>query len=684
MLRKTLLLITCIFLSVQIWSQGCPLTSLGQNPSTAFPVCGTDTFKQQTVPICSNGNIDVPGCAQSGALGGYQAKNPYWYRFTCFTTGTLGFVINPNNSGDDYDWQLYDITGHDPNDLFSQNLVVTGNWSGTYGNTGASATGVSFIQCASDPASNLSAFSAMPTIYQGHTYLLLVSHFTDTQSGYKLYFTGGTASITDPNIPKIKGADAVCDGVHMSVYLSKKMKCSTVDTDGSDFILSPNISQVISATGSSCNAGFDMDTVYLTLNNPLPPGKYLIKAKLGSDGNTILDNCSNAIAVGDSAAVTIYPFIPTPMDSIDYKKCNPKQIFLYFKKPIDCSSIDVDGSDFIITGPSAVNITKAMAISCVNNPQLKTTYTTGIVIDLSQAVFTGGTYQLKLVKGADGNTLIDECGMAVPLNSTLNFTVNQGVSAKFTPQIHYGCKQDTIFFNHDGLYGVNSWSWTFDSSTKKSSTQNNTLYYKIFGNKSASLVVTNGYCSDSSAVTYTLPTPNLKAAIAGSDAVCPNDTIQFKDASVGTPITWYWDFGNGIYSNAQNPPAQIYPVTGSTKEYPIRLEVTDTTGCVDIAYKLIRAISSCYIAVASAFTPNGDGLNDYLYPLNAYKATNLSFKVFNRFGQIIFQTTDWTKKWDGKINGIDQPAGTYVWTLDYTDSSTNAPVSLKGTVVLIR
>jgi gliding motility-associated-like protein len=94
-------------------------------------------------------------------------------------------------------------------------------------------------------------------------------------------------------------------------------------------------------------------------------------------------------------------------------------------------------------------------------------------------------------------------------------------------------------------------------------------------------------------------------------------------------------------------------------------------------------LDNCYIAVPTAFTPNGDGLNDYLYPLNAYKATNLSFKVFNRTGQLVFETKDWTVKWDGTIKGAKQASGVYVWMLDYNDV-TGKRISLKGTTLLIR
>ena len=99
-------------------------TALGQNPTTAFPVCGTDTFSQNTVPICGVKPIPVP--CNDGA--NYYDKNPFWYKFTCFQAGTLGFVVTPTNLEDDYDWQLFDVTGHDPNDVYLQpSLFIVGN-----------------------------------------------------------------------------------------------------------------------------------------------------------------------------------------------------------------------------------------------------------------------------------------------------------------------------------------------------------------------------------------------------------------------------------------------------------------------------------------------------------------------------------------------------------------------------
>jgi gliding motility-associated-like protein len=90
------------------------------------------------------------------------------------------------------------------------------------------------------------------------------------------------------------------------------------------------------------------------------------------------------------------------------------------------------------------------------------------------------------------------------------------------------------------------------------------------------------------------------------------------------------------------------------------------------------------IAVPTAFTPNNDGLNDNFKPHNALKADQYEFKVYNRWGQLVFQTRDWRQAWDGRISGVQQGSDVFVWMLSYTHRDTKKQVFQKGTVMLIR
>jgi gliding motility-associated-like protein len=667
-----------LFFSVKGWSQ-VACTTLGQNPSTAFPVCGTTVFNQQTVPVCGGNTIPVPSCNGDGIT--YQDLNPFWYSFTCYTSGTLGFLITPKNLGDDYDWQLFDVTGHNPTDIYTNpSLIVTGNWSGTYGITGAKAGGSSNIECASDPLANQTTFSAMPAIAQGHKYLLLISHFSgDNQSGYSLSFGGGTGSITDSVKPAMQTAIAKCDAQVIYLKLNKRVKCSSLALNGSDFYISQSAAKVTSAVGGNCSASFDMDSVVINLDKRLQPGNYSLVIQNGDDKNTLIDNCDNTIPELDSISFTIDPLQPTPFDSIVPVKCTPNILQFYFTNPIKCNSVAADGSDFIITGNPPISVIRAYGDSCTNG------LSNIINVVLNKTVLTAGSYNITLQKGSDGNTLVDECAQETPAGSTLAFTTADTVSADFAYRVGFGCVYDTLFYSQGGKDHVNEWNWTFDVDGV-STAEDSIFLFTGYGSKHISLSCSNGVCFDSSSADILLDNQLTARFVMAPSTLCPEDVAVYTDSSTGKIVSWYWIFGDGTTSTQQNPPPKKYAsiTERDGRYYPVALIVKNDINCFDTAETRIQVLYNCYITVPTAFTPNGDGLNDFLYPLNAYKADNLEFRIYNRYGQMVFETTNWTKKWDGKIDGKPQASGTYVWMLSYKEHDTGKNVFLKGTSVLIR
>lgn len=139
---KILLTIFCLFFLKSFIIAQSVCTTPGQNPSTAFPVCGTSTFTQSSVPLCGGRQVPSPTC-RSYPL---TDINPFWYKFTCFQSGTLGFKITPHDNTEDYDWQLFDVTAQNINAVYTDvSLVVASNWSGESGTTGASSAGSCYI-----------------------------------------------------------------------------------------------------------------------------------------------------------------------------------------------------------------------------------------------------------------------------------------------------------------------------------------------------------------------------------------------------------------------------------------------------------------------------------------------------------------------------------------------------------
>lgn len=651
-----------------------PCTTLGQTPSTAFPVCGTSTFTQATVPICATNPLYVPGCSGvTTAL--YENKNPFWYKFTCFTSGTLGFLITPLAPNEDYDWQLYDITGHNPDDIFTDtSLVVAGNWSGTYGNTGASATGIVGINCASVPTDNEPTFQRMPVLIQGHEYLLLVSHFTDTQSGYSLSFGGGTAVITDPTEPHLATAKPDCDGQRITLKINKKMRCNSLTATGSEFSISPAAATVVSAVAANCSSAFDFDEVLITLSNTLPNGNYQLIINNGADGNSLRDVCGRNIPVEQAS---FFYALPQPIfaDSIGKPACAPDSVRIYFPKKITCTTIAANGSDFSVVGPTPVTVISA-AGNCVNG------LTEYITVKFSSPIYTRGSYRLNLIAGTDGSTVIDECNVQLPTQS-LNFLTEDTVSARFNYTTQLDCRRNTVLFSHNGAHFVNSWNWTFNDSIKVQ-TQNHIIVFPATSTNTIQLIVGNGVCRDTARAMIVMNN-EVKAAFEMPDVICPEDPLIVVDSSKGLIDRWNWSFGNINTSTLTAPAPQYFPQTNIEAYYIIKLRVTNNTlGCSDSISKKIRVLNNCFIAVPTAFTPNNDGLNDFLYPNNAIKAQNLEFKVYNRWGQLVFATNDWREKWNGKIGGLEQAPGVFVWYLKYTHRDTNQKVFQKGTTTLIR
>lgn len=164
------------------------------------------------------------------------------------------------------------------------------------------------------------------------------------------------------------------------------------------------------------------------------------------------------------------------------------------------------------------------------------------------------------------------------------------------------------------------------------------------------------------------------------------DTI----AVVGQPVQleasgserYNWSPESGLSDpSIYNPIATI----GSGVDSVIyKVRVSDSHGCFGDDFMVIRIMKTGpEIFVPSAFTPNSDGKNDVLKPVTVGITTLHFFKVFNRWGQMLFSTTTIGKGWDGWYNGQAQPSGAYVYEAEGWDFK-GTKILRKGSVVLIR
>lgn len=173
--------------------------------------------------------------------------------------------------------------------------------------------------------------------------------------------------------------------------------------------------------------------------------------------------------------------------------------------------------------------------------------------------------------------------------------------------------------------------------------------------------------------------PEIKAYAGRDTSVITGQVVQLN-ASGGVQYTW----SPSLYLSANNiaDPKAVFDDENERIRYKVL--VYDNEGCRDSAFITVRIFKTGpMVFVPTAFTPNNDGKNDKLRPIAAGIAKIEFFRVFNRWGQLVYSTQVSGEGWDGKINGHMQSASTYVWVVKAIDYRGETYLK-KGTVTLIR
>jgi gliding motility-associated-like protein len=153
--------------------------------------------------------------------------------------------------------------------------------------------------------------------------------------------------------------------------------------------------------------------------------------------------------------------------------------------------------------------------------------------------------------------------------------------------------------------------------------------------------------------------------------------IQLNSRNAGN--VYLWQPSTGL-----NNPSLQFPTATLDKDVTYTIMINSNAGCTVTDTVLVKVALDGYIYVGQGFTPNGDGMNDKCYPITVGIRSLTYFKIFNRWGNLVFQTNDTTPQngWDGKYNGKIQPAGTYQWVAEAIDGSGNI-IKRTGAVLLI-
>jgi gliding motility-associated-like protein len=241
-------------------------------------------------------------------------------------------------------------------------------------------------------------------------------------------------------------------------------------------------------------------------------------------------------------------------------------------------------------------------------------------------------------------------------------------------------KSTVTHFNSTFISTFIDFTWTSTDSLRSPNTQQTWVYpikstwYKL----TATTTKINYGCDFTVSDSIKIIVQPIVKAFAGNDTIAVKDIPHQLYGKGG--INYEWSSPSG--ARISNPIVQN-PFATLNNDANFYLKVTDAIGCAGYDSIFIKVYNGPTYYVPNAFSPNGDGLNDIFRVIPVGISNTVYFRVFNRFGEVVFETNQWLKGWDGTFKGKPQPSGAYVWMVSGTDRNYKK-VEMKGTVMVVR
>jgi gliding motility-associated-like protein len=290
-------------------------------------------------------------------------------------------------------------------------------------------------------------------------------------------------------------------------------------------------------------------------------------------------------------------------------------------------------------------------------------------------------------------TVTNACGASI--QDSVEITFNPPPTIALTSDTNSICAPGTINFFDNSVTGnvtdpITSWNWSFgDGGT--STLEDPSHVYTSPGVYTVLLTVTtSGGCTsnNSSAPLVVVAHPYPVASFSVNSVLLdlPYDQLITNNTSTGA-TTYLWSFGDGATSTLTNP-QHLYGAVGT---YNVQLIASSPYGCTDTAD--ISVIASADVTFPNVFTP-GDGgptggyydvtslTNDVFFPYTS-GVVDFRFEIFNRWGELIFVSTELSRGWDGYYKGQLCQQDVYIWKA-YIKLNNGKVFNKSGDVTLLR
>jgi gliding motility-associated-like protein len=261
--------------------------------------------------------------------------------------------------------------------------------------------------------------------------------------------------------------------------------------------------------------------------------------------------------------------------------------------------------------------------------------------------------------------------------------INPNVKAIFNTSTR-GCVPYTPVIKNNSLGGTD-WQWQFDNGTIFSTDFEPNYIFNTVGSYQLRLIATDtSTCNrvDTSAyftiTVYPIPTADFTWS---PNPPIENTKTNFTNLSVGA-TRYLWDFGDGETSTEVNPSYQF----NKTDTFNVVLLAFNDADCVDTFAARVPILIRPLLDVPNAFTPGrfaGNGYNNGIVKVVGFGIGKMSWKIYNRWGQVVFASSNPRQGWDGTFKGVLQPIDVYAYTLDveFTDGQ---KLRKTGDITLLR
>ncbi len=359
-----------------------------------------------------------------------------------------------------------------------------------------------------------------------------------------------------------------------------------------------------------------------------------------------------------------------------------------------CPSISTTGTitvgSFSTANPAPdVQFCSGEISSIGSNPSIGFTYSWSPSVGLSSASVANPTISLTNSTQVPINltyslTITSSTG-CVSTDAVL-VTVNSIPATNFTSDKLTGCYPLTILFTNLTSPIGSSTTWHFGDGETSNSTSGTISHTFLTENCfDISLTSTSSNCTSSKSIPQmicTLPKANAQIMVDHPIASVLNPAFKFENLSTNSN-SYTWFLGDG-YTTTETNPSHIYENIAG--DFVVTLIASTNGECSDTAYVNIQIIDELIYYVPNTFTPDNDNYNQTFQPVftSGFDPSSFTLMILNRWGEIVFESHDSSRGWDGFYNHKMAQEGVYIWTVNFSDGVSDKRYIDSGSISLLR